>query len=87
MLADALPRGMITPNERVQVDRLALYIALFHAPYFLQAPLAASAPSQEITLWQHMCEFENVDGEIAAAVKASIKRQQWYLTQASKYVC
>ena len=81
MLADALPQGTMTPNEREKVDRLAQYIALFHAPYFLQASLASAAPRLDITLWQHMSDFSAIDPEISAAVQASIKRQQWYLTQ------
>ena len=76
-----LPRGMITPNERDELKRLAIYIALFHTPYFLQARLTSAAPRLDLTLWKHMCEFETIDVDIAAAVKESIKRQQWYLTQ------
>ena len=61
ILADNLPRGMVTPNERAQIDRLAQYIALFHAPYFLQALLSSSAPRLDLELWQHATEYENID--------------------------
>ena len=81
MLADNLPRGMVTPNEHEQIDRLAQYIALIHVPYFLQALLSSAAPRLDLALWQDVTEYENIDEEIANAVKSSIKRQPWYLTQ------
>ena len=81
MLADSLPRGMLTPNERAGIERLVQYIVLFHAPYFLQASLSTAAPRLDIRLWQQMKEYELIDEDIASAVMSSIKRQMWYLTQ------
>lgn len=86
MLADALPRGMMTPNQRTGVDRLAQYVALFHAPYFLQALLSPSAPRLDLALWRDMTEYNAIDARISTAVKSSIKRQQWYLTQVHIYM-
>ena len=51
-------------NERTGVERLAQYIALFHAPYFRQAPLSASAPRLDIALWRDMTDYEAIDADI-----------------------
>lgn len=58
MLADNLRPGLVTPNMKVNIDRMALYIALFHGPWFLQACLASAAPRLDMELWHNMCLFE-----------------------------
>ena len=61
MLADVLHRGLLTPNLRLEVNQLAEYIALFHAPLFLQARLCTAAPRLDLEMWQHMCSYEVID--------------------------
>lgn len=58
LLADVLPRGLLTPNMLEGIDRMAQYIALFHGPWFLQARLSTPAPRLDLQLWQHMCHYE-----------------------------
>ena len=43
---------------QVKIDRMAMYIALFHGPWFLKASLATAAPRQDLQLWENMCIFE-----------------------------
>ena len=42
LLADSLLSGLVTPNTRLNIDRMALYIVFFHEPRFLQAHLASA---------------------------------------------
>lgn len=58
LLADDLPPGVLTPAKRVNVDRMAQYISLFHGPWFLQARLAAAAPRLDLQFWQDMCVYQ-----------------------------
>ena len=58
MLADVLPPGVLTPNMRSEVDQIAEYIALFHAPHFLQARMSTAAPRLDLELWTDMCQYE-----------------------------
>lgn len=81
MLKDVLPPGLVTPDMRTNIDRMALFISLFHGPWFLQSRLAIVAPRLDLQLWHNMCEYERVDPAIAEAVKRSILRHQWYLTE------
>ena len=54
MLRDVLPAGILTPRMKEKVIEVAEYIALFHAPHFLQARIASVAPRLDLELWQLM---------------------------------
>ncbi len=58
MLADVLPPGLVTPAMSTKIDRMAIFISLFHGPWFLQARIPAVAPRLDLQLWQHMCLYE-----------------------------
>ena len=58
MLADNLPRGLVTPHMHAHINRMAVFIALFHGPWFLQAILPSPAPWLDLKLWHDMCTFE-----------------------------
>ena len=51
MLQNNLPRGMLTPNMKTGITRMAQFIALLNAPHFLKANLAAAAPRLDLKLW------------------------------------
>lgn len=87
MLVDALPNRFLTPNQRDGVRRMAQFIAIFYTRYFLTARLPACAPRNDITLWKNMCNFRDYDRQIADAVKTSMKRHQWYLTEQIAVFC
>ena len=58
LLADDLPRGVLTVTMRQNVDRMAQYIALFHGSWFLQARVAPIAPRLDVQLWEDMCIYQ-----------------------------
>ena len=76
-----------TPENIHHVAVLAEYVALLHAPYFLKAPLAISAPRQDRDFWVDVqcyqrCFSENdVQHEMLTAVLTSIMNHLWYLSQ------
>ena len=81
MLQDNLPRGMLTANMKQGINRMAHYIALFHASYNLKVRIAPAAPRLDLKLWKEMSIYENIDHDVAAEVKQSLARHQWYLTE------
>ena len=81
MLSGVTPRGLLTPNMLVNLKQMALYISLFHGPWFLQARVAAIAPRLDLELWNHMKVFHDINGGIADAVIHSLERHLWYLTE------
>ncbi len=58
LLGDGLPQGLVTPNMRQDLERMARFIAVYYTPWFLQARLAASAPRLDVKLWQDMWSYE-----------------------------
>ena len=58
MLRDVLPAGVLTPKMKEEVIVVAEYIALFHAPHFLQAQIASAAPRLDLEMWQFMSSYQ-----------------------------
>jgi hypothetical protein len=58
MCLHQLPDNIISQPEAQAVKRLAIFISLFYAKYWLEAPLTAAAPRTDITFWKDMKHFE-----------------------------
>lgn len=58
MLSHVLPPGVLAADKEAGVHRMAEYIALFHAPWFLQAMVPASSPRLDLQLWKDMCSYQ-----------------------------
>ena len=56
-LPDVVPEDVLPSDKREAVDRMAKFITIFHAPYFLQAFLPAAAPRLDLQYWKDMIEF------------------------------
>ena len=84
---EQLDANDITPEELSDVEILAEYIALLHAPYFLQTPLAIAAPRIDRDFWVNVNNYQalfNVNAieyDVLEAVKNSILLHLWYLTE------
>ena len=76
---DELPLCLLSANKQAGIVRIAQFIALFHTQYFLTARLPSHR--EDLTLWKNMCIYNAHDRQVTTAVKASIKRHQWYLTE------
>lgn len=87
MLVPSLPPNMLTAEKEEEVKRMAQFIALFYAPYFLQARLPTLAPLLDIKLWEDMQSYQIFDAVVAGQVLQSILRQAWYLTQELVVLC
>ena len=48
MLSDVVPPGFLTPAMIVNLQKMAIFIALFHGPWFLQARIAPIAPRLDL---------------------------------------
>ena len=81
MLSDVVPPGFLTPAMIVNLQKMAIFIALFHGPWFIQARIAPIAPRFDLEMWYHMHVFHNIDATIADAVVRSLQRYLWYLTE------
>ena len=81
MMADVVSEYVLPAEKRGAVDRMAKFIAIFHAKYFLQAFLPSAAPRLDLAYWNDMVEFHRYDPEISFEVHESLLRHLWYLTE------
>lgn len=57
MTAHQLP-NLLTAEETQHCKRMATFIAVLYAKYWLQAPLAAAAPRLDLQFWKDVKLFE-----------------------------
>ena len=81
MMLDVLPDDVVPADKRESVDRMARFIVLFHAKYFLQAFLPAAGTRLNLQYWNDMTVYSRFDDEVAREVQDSILRQMWYFTE------
>lgn len=58
MTRHQLPRHVLLPRERQQVERVAKFTFFLYAKYFLQAMLPAAAPRLDLELWGDVQHFQ-----------------------------
>ena len=58
MTLHQLPANVISQEEGAAVKRMANFIALHYAKYWLQAPLTVEAPRIDLEFWRAMKMFE-----------------------------
>ena len=81
MMMDILPDDVVPSDKRESVDRMARFIVLFHAQYFLQAFLPAAGTRLDLELWKNMSLYARYDPRVSCEVHDSIMRQRWYFTE------
>lgn len=88
ILKIAMLRNQFRMIARVRNAVLALaeFIVLIYGLYFLQTPLAISAPRldrkfyEDVVSWQELYARRSLQWKIAEAAKKSFFRHMWYLT-------
>ena len=81
-------RPVSDPEQIEDVKILAEYVALIHAPYFLQSPLAVSAPRQDRDFWIDIHNYKKCfkEGDVEYDMLEAVLRimqmnHLWYLTE------
>ena len=70
-------------EELEQIKSVALFVGLFHAPWYFMCPLASSAPMLHLSSIQQMKKLQKILPELAEVILASISLHLWYLTPQS----
>lgn len=68
-------------EERRQVHKMAQFIALFYAKYFLRSRIAVFSPLDDLKFLSSIISYSDEDPDLAIPVITSIKRHLWYLTE------
>ena len=78
-VAEVADRFRLSNN---QVRTIFIFLAQFYVPAWLSATAAADAPVNDLLLIQRLLKYRTVDGEVAEATLAVIRRHMWYLRPA-----
>ena len=76
-----LNRALITHLEANQIEKMATFIILMHAKYFLQTSLTTAAPRLDLEFWSNANGYSQVNDDISNAVMQSVHRQMFYLAE------
>ena len=77
----ALPRGTITSQKQVpKIRAFTDFVAHIYAMWWLTCATAVDAAWNDLTLFQHLCEYKSVDKGIAVSAIKALERHLWYLT-------
>ena len=72
---------LLTLEEEVEVQKMSKFIALFFGEWWLQSPLAASAPSNCLKAIVQMRDYEKTDSVVSLACLESLSRHSTYLSE------
>ena len=75
--------NMYSSEELDQIMNVAMFVGLFHAPWYLMCPLAFSAPRLHLSTIHQMKKVEMFFIDLSAVVLESISLHLWYLTPQS----
>lgn len=70
----------LTKREEKQIIRFVTFGALIYSKIWIEAPLAADAPINDLQLWKRLKSYEVIDAEISAAAREVLERHLWYLS-------
>ena len=74
---------LFTEDELTKIKNVALFVGLFHAPWYFKSPLASSAPMLHLTTISQMKRLGEIFPDLSKVVLDSINLHLWYLTPQS----
>ena len=70
----------LTKKEENQLHRFVQFGALLYTKVWIEAPLAAEAPGNDLVLWVDLGKYEVVDHEISQVARKVLAKHLWYLS-------
>ena len=71
----------LTDEEARKVERMAEYICLFYAKYFLQSAITSAAPANDLHFFYLMRKFKSINLKSAEGTIKSFERHLGYLSE------
>lgn len=69
-----------TKKEQIQLRRFVHFVALLYSKAWIEAPLAAEAPGNDLKLWKDLKKYEVIDSEIGKAARKVFEKHLWYIS-------
>ena len=70
----------LTKREQTQLLRFAQFGVLLYTKFWMEAPLAAEAPANDLEFWNSLQSYLVIDTEIATAAMKVVQNHLWYLS-------
>ena len=67
-------------EELEEIKAVALFVGLFHAPWYFMSPLASTAPMLHLSTIYQMKKLKKILPDLADVILESISLHLWYLT-------
>lgn len=70
----------LTTREKHSLNRFVKFGVLLYVKYWVEAPIAANAPVNDLTFWKDAGKYSILDNEISVTVRTTLQRHLWYLS-------
>ena len=71
----------LTKKEESQLLRFVQFGFLLYTKAWMEAPLAAEAPGNDLALWNDLIKYQSIDLDIGFAARKVMKNYLWYLAE------
>ena len=79
--------GVFRKGQYDKLLRFVTFAVHFYVEYWMEAPLAAKATSNDLQLFIRLLQYRQVDADVANAAIHGLKLQAWYLTEELAPLC
>ena len=79
--------GVFRKGQYDKLLRFVTFAVHFYVEYWMEAPLAAKATSNDLQLFIRLLQYRQVDADVANAAIHGLKLHAWYLTEELAPLC
>ena len=79
ILRHQLPDGIVTQTQINKMERFVQFCTFVLNEWWFNCPDAASAPRQDLSLFQQIRKYKEIDEEVAKSAEKAFLRHTWYL--------
>lgn len=70
----------LTEEDEKNLREISLFIVFVYVPFWYTAPLAATAPNQDLEFIKTVYQYRTIDKELSDAVLEKFRNHLWYLS-------
>ena len=81
-IAANLPRGAVfAVGQLNKIEQFVQFSILVYVPWWMCCPVPATAPQNDLMLWNSCMEYHSTQEKCSVAATKSLKSHLWYLTE------
>ena len=78
---------VLKENEEKIIETASFFICICYGVWFLKSSLTAKAPVNDLEAFKEVAEISKIHQELGSALKESLDRHTWYLTELNSCPC